>query len=88
MACSATPGPPRYSSSSNASTRRCPTLSWCSSSRSSGNRYILYRLVNASGRQRRIGSVDEHAAVLKQLETGNAAAAVRAIKNPIDHAAT
>jgi DNA-binding GntR family transcriptional regulator len=52
------------------------------------DRYTLYRLVNASGRQRRIGSVEEHAAVLRQLETGNAAAAARAIKNHIDHGAT
>ena len=52
------------------------------------DRYTLYRLVNASGRERRIGSVEEHAEVLRQLEAGNAAGAARAIKNHIDHGAS
>ena len=52
------------------------------------DRYTLYRLVNASGRERRIRSVEEHAAVLRQIETGNAAGAARAIRNHIEHGAT
>ena len=52
------------------------------------DRYTLYRLVNASGRTRRVKSVAEHAEVLRHLERGDGAAAARAIRAHIVHGAS